>query len=382
MPIGCGWPPRSSCPEGIPIASPESSSPQDVARTAPVILERVLEDGIVLTGGRGAMVFANDAAHALLGGPDLSRRSWAWLSGRLDEEPHAMGARGEGADISLPDALGGRRLRVRTITVDPSAGEDEVDGVCLLKDRDSLARLHEDLRLALQMRRHAARLRQTAHDLNAPLHSLALHLDLLRGHVADDELGEAEQRIDLLAQEFDRLRRMVRGALAGSRVPGMERHGFDLRRLVRDVLAVMRAEAREAGVEVSLSLPDSRVPVRAVQDRLEQALVNLVVNALEAMPRGGRLSLSLTVEQGRAVLRVADTGAGLSPEARAHAFQLHFTTKAGGSGLGLYTSRATLRALGGELELAEAEGGGCLVTARLPLDTSHTGGDEAACSTS
>jgi two-component system sensor histidine kinase HydH len=104
----------------------------------------------------------------------------------------------------------------------------------------------------------------------------------------------------------------------------------------------------------------------ATRDALNQALINLGINALEAMPEGGRLDLALNHLDSRAVITIRDSGPGIPPEHRDKIFTMHFTTKASGSGIGLYVARSVIESNGGELHLHSELGQGTRFEIDLP----------------
>lgn len=139
--------------------------------------------------------------------------------------------------------------------------------------------------------------------------------------------------------------------------------------LVREVLAfteplVREAEARGAAIEVRPVLGDV-APVLGRPSELSEVLVNLIVNAIEAMPRGGVLTVETAREQDEVVIRVQDTGVGIPDAIRPQLFTAFFTTKAGGTGLGLNIAQEIIRRHGGELAIESVEGRGSCITIRL-----------------
>lgn len=202
-----------------------------------------------------------------------------------------------------------------------------------------------------------------AHEVRNSLVPVTLYLSVLRRRLAHDAPG-----LEVLAKieaAFTALDATVHDLLhfTADRDPHWER--FALRPLVDEVLASvapqMGAQSIHAVVEI-----DPACALWADRDMIRRAILNLVLNALDAMPEGGQLGISAVSEADDMLLRVADTGPGLGPEAARRAFEPFFTTKAGGTGLGLAIVDRIVDVHGGSVTAANAPAGGAVFTLRLP----------------
>jgi signal transduction histidine kinase len=214
--------------------------------------------------------------------------------------------------------------------------------------------------------------RQIAHDIKNPLTPIQLSLDLLDRTRTDP----SADRDDILARTTAMMRRQVdalRGIandfyeFTGGRRP--EPEAVDLAQLLGEVHDLHRAWAAEVGVEVVIETPQGPATVFADREKLRRVLTNLVSNALQASPDGGRLEAQMAPEAGGVRLELRDTGEGLDPQIRSHLFEPYFTTKGEGTGLGLAISRRVVEEAGGwiSLEPAPDDGrGGTLATLWLP----------------
>ena len=212
-----------------------------------------------------------------------------------------------------------------------------------------------------------------AHELGTPLHSIAGHLDL----ILDDPTTPptTRHRLEVVSGEVRRLSRLIRRYLEHLRTPQPSPTPTDLRSVVLDVLDALEPTLTRTGVQLELDFaPGVEAPIACDRDQIEQLIVNLVQNAVDAMPAGGELTVRLDhADTGRA-LSVCDEGSGIAAEVREHVFEPFFTTKGGGrgSGLGLAICREIARAHGGEVQLASKAGIGTVVTVTLmPLTTSR-----------
>ena len=331
-------------------------------------LLRSMDGGLVLADAEGQALLVDEGARQLLG----SDAGWPCVWDALNREPHASHLRRTGEaqlEVTLPEPSGRGMLSVRAQT-----GTDGNAGLLLvsLRDRGAVQGWRSNLVQAAQMRRMQSRTRQAAHDLRAPLNAIAINLELARGdlkqangHAAqgrEDALG----RLDLVGREVARLSRMLT-MLVGQAVPARgESRLFGLRRLLGEVAALVRAQAERQAVTLRLDLPDERVVVNGARDELKQALMNLLNNALEALPDGGRLEIGLRADQETAVVHVRDNGPGIPAAVLDQVFRINFTTKADGTGIGLFTARASLEAMGGRLDLESTEGAGTTAVVTLP----------------
>ena len=177
---------------------------------------------------------------------------------------------------------------------------------------------------------------QITHEIRNPLASIGLNAELLADEL-DAGQGEGRKLLEAISGEVDRLTEITDTYLRYVRLPRPKLLREDLAEVVTAAMEFARAELAQAGVELSLAVPSGLPEVMADENQLRQALLNLVRNAKEAMPRGGTIAVELAVEQatGDVVIRVSDTGGGIPTEHEGRIFEPFFSTKAEGTGLGL-----------------------------------------------
>lgn len=189
-----------------------------------------------------------------------------------------------------------------------------------------------------------------AHEIGTPLNTLSGHLQLLRDDMLALRQPRAVERVRLLLTQVDRVAGIVRAGLDRGRWPQPYVRSTDLRELGERVLRFLEPSFAEASVQAELR-PGPAAPAVCDPAQVEQILLNLLKNAIEALGPGGRVAVSTGTRGGQAYVEVADDGPGLDPEAQSNLFRPFATTKgAGGSGLGLAVSRRLARGLGGDLE--------------------------------
>src|SRR6185369_14147169 len=177
---------------------------------------------------------------------------------------------------------------------------------------------------------------------------------------------EAKSLADSVVEEVDRLSATVNRYLQFARGAG-EGIAADARGAVAATLDLLEAEFRERKVEVVREPAFAEATVRLDDGSLKQVWLNLLQNALEASPDGGRIRVAIAVEGGRARVTIADEGAGIPPDVLARVGEPFFTTRAQGTGLGLHLSRQLVQGAGGTLELSSRPGAGTTLQVALPL---------------
>jgi signal transduction histidine kinase len=172
--------------------------------------------------------------------------------------------------------------------------------------------------------------------------------------------------VSIIGDEIRRLDHVVQGFLRFSRPEELQLEPVAVAALVEDVADVVRPQAEQSGCQVVVALDDPAT-VQADRPMLRQALLNLALNAIEAMPDGGTLSFrARRIGDAQVELEVADTGVGIAPEHLARVFDLYFTTREQGSGLGLSMVYRTVQLHDGTVEVESAPGRGASFRLRLP----------------
>mgnify|MGYP005840004429 CR=1 FL=1 len=209
-----------------------------------------------------------------------------------------------------------------------------------------------------------------AHELNNPLQAIqnCLHLVLKR------PLPESKRRqyLEMAQEEVERLIGIVQGMLEFYRPSKGQRAPIDTNTVVENVLALAAKQLQHGQVTVHQRLAPNLPPLEAVSDQLKQVFLNIVINAVEAMPEGGDLYVDtgLTPDRRWITVSFTDTGMGLSPEEQANIFEPFYTTKTKGTGLGLSVSYGIIERHGGSIEVHSQPGQGSRFTVKLPVSQS------------
>lgn len=207
-----------------------------------------------------------------------------------------------------------------------------------------------------------------SHELNNPLGTILVFSHMLLQELPPDSPHRRD--IEMIAGEADRCRKIVRGLLNFARQAHLTKLPTDLARLVGDVIAIMAAKALDKGVELTTAIDGDLTPVAVDPDQFKQVLVNLVDNGIDATAMGGRVAISATADphRGGVLIRVADTGCGISPENLPHLFTPFFTTKplGKGTGLGLAITYGLVQLHSASIDVDSREGQGTTFAIHLP----------------
>ena len=209
-----------------------------------------------------------------------------------------------------------------------------------------------------------------AHEIRNPLSTMSLNLDLLAEDFHDLETHRdrrAQQKIQTLRRETQRLHDILENFLRYARVQELRLATADLNLLVEELDDFFEPQAMAQGIVIRTAYAPDLPRVNLDVDLFRQALLNLLINARQAMPGGGELMLRTRADGSWVVLEVTDTGVGMTDDVRDRVFDAFFTTRPGGSGLGLATTRRLVEAHGGTIAVRSEPGRGSQFVIRLPV---------------
>lgn len=242
-----------------------------------------------------------------------------------------------------------------------------------LKEREAQLKEKQEALLRAEQLAAAGRISaQIAHEVRNPLSSIGLNVEMLQEqltHASFPSEHEAQEARELLAsviREVDRLTEVTEEYLKLARHPPPALAPEDVNQIIASVLDFSREELQRSGVTVHRELDPTQPKALADEGQLRQVLLNLVRNSREAMGTGGVLTVRSRVVNGAVELALQDTGRGMPPEVRERVFEPFFSTKEGGTGLGLAVSRQIVQAHGGAIDCESAPGQGTTFVVRLP----------------
>jgi two-component system sensor histidine kinase HydH len=332
--------------------------------------------GIIATDRRGRITTWNQAIARLTGlerSAVIGRRPMGTIPAPLAvffaiDDGNNGGSGMESGEIGVRLDLGGRRceLLCHPLTIVDSQ-HHYLGRVVLISDVTEIRGLEQRMRESERLAAVGRMAGGVAHEVRNPLSSIKGLALLLKNKFPK---GSAEQSAaELLIQETERMNRTITEMLSLTRPSALNLDKVDLGRLLERSLLLIGAEAAENNIETTLEIERGLPPILGDADRLQQVVMNVLINAMQAMEKEGRLALILKKrEDGNAVeLRIKDTGSGIAPEHLGQVFYPYFTTKQGGSGIGLAISQKIVADHGGSIEVESEPGAGTTVIVQLPV---------------
>jgi PAS domain S-box-containing protein len=345
---------------------------QALRRNVEQLLQRI-EEAVLLFDSGGHLIMAGNAVERLIGQPPKA------LVGNTVEQVFANGG-GE-----IVDAVRSRRpWRDHVVTIRNAAARQvralvsvepventlgsNLGTLITLRDADTRSQLAAQLDISSRMAALSRLTSGVAHEIKNPLNAIALHLEVLKSRLED-----AEPEVGVISREIKRLDNVVKTFLNFNKPIELKLSTLNLTELAEDVATLVAPDANSKGIAMETDL-DSGAWVNGDQDLIKQAVLNVVVNAMEAMRDGGRLRIRTEVASGESVITVADDGPGIPAEVREKIFNLYFSTKENGSGIGLAMTFRVIQMHGGTIDFVSEPGKGTSFRLRLPGLTVH--GDE------
>lgn len=331
-----------------------------------------LEDGLLLFTRDSRAVMVSPAAEKYLGAPagHVMGRRLADIFPPGHPLREALHLNGEelsetAAETVLETAEGTRRVGVSVQAIQEDG--ERMGALVTLRDLDSLESINTQLQVSERLAAVGRITAGVAHEVKNPLNSMRLWLENLKEALPNEGDSSAAQAVKVLDKEIDRLDAVVKRFLDFSRPVEVRLEATNPAALLREVIAIALPQLQKARVDVSQSLAADVPEVYADRDLLKQAVLNLVLNAADAMPEGGQLRLGLSRRGDAAEITVADTGVGIPQENRQKIFQLFFSTTPGGSGIGLASTFRIVQLLNGSIDFTSEVGRGTTFRIELPL---------------
>lgn len=252
---------------------------------------------------------------------------------------------------------------------------ERIGALLTLRDSESVHRIEDEIELSRRLAAIGRLTSGVAHEVKNPINAIVVHLEVLRQKLKQID-PDTRRHMDVIGNEIHRLDRVVQTLVDFTRPVDLRLTEADLHKLVADVvmLASPAAEKHRVGIERQAS--QDPLPARIDADLVKQAILNIVLNGVQAMPEGGKLRIATRREGDGALITIRDQGPGIPTDIRDKVFNLYFTTKKGGSGIGLAMAYRVVQLHHGSVEFTSIDGHGTTFYLRLPLSESGAGGEQ------
>jgi len=245
---------------------------------------------------------------------------------------------------------------------------ERIGALITLRDAESVRRIEDEIELSRRLAAIGRLTSGVAHEVKNPINAIVVHLEVLRQKLQQLD-PDTRRHIDVIGSEIQRLDRVVQTLVDFTRPVELRLADLDLRRLVDEVVVLAQPDAERHGVSIVRDFPGDSLPVKVDSDLVKQAVLNIVLNGVQAMPGGGELTLVGSRSDEGAQLEIRDHGGGIPQEVRDKIFNLYFTTKKNGSGIGLAMAYRVMQLHNGSVEYESTEGHGTTFRLRFPLAT-------------
>jgi len=336
-----------------------------------------LQDGILLFTKDGRAVLVSEAARRLL---QVDRDRMLGLhAGEIFDQSTILGSTLREAfegRISLHKVEirteNGRRIQASVDFIHDDSSRQGLGALVTLRDLESMEEIESELELSRRMAAIGRLTSGVAHEVKNPINAIVVHLELLKTKLGSAS-ASAVRHLEVIDMEIHRLDRVVQTLVDFSRPVELQLREQDLRLVIGDVLALATEELSTRNVRLVSHMPPKPLIANVDSDLLKQAALNVIQNGAQAMPDGGTLDVAIEVDRKNAIIRISDEGTGISDEIREKIFDLYFTTKSEGSGIGLAMTYRILQLHHGGVEVQSRLDCGTEFRLIIPLATTDWG---------
>jgi signal transduction histidine kinase len=264
----------------------------------------------------------------------------------------------------------GRRVQVTLEFIQESG--TPIGALLTLRDTESVRRIEDEIEMSRRLSASGRLTRGVGHEVKNPINAIVLHLQLLQDKLQKID-PDTRRHMDIIGNEIQRLDRVVQILVDFTRPRELHLEEMDLRRILDDVASLAAPDAEQHGVNIVRVLPEEPLSVKVDSDFIKQAFLNIVLNGVQAMPGGGTLSIAARREEDSVLTEIQDQGGGIPSEIQDKIFELYFTTKKGGSGIGLAQTYQIMQWHYGSVDFVSSDGQGTTFRLRMPLAESLVG---------
>ncbi len=344
-------------------------------------LMQAVDESIILLDAQGDVVGYNEVAVELFQCPvemlfeshfhqikQMNTELQALVERSFENERNAFGHE---LNLWLPD---GRNVLAR-VTTFLLREEHAVSGMLLtIKDQKLLNELQNNLQRSMKFGVIASLASSISHEIKNPLSSMAIHAEILHMRLEDVEMENKEalnKSLEVLQNEVKRLNRIINQFFNLARIKKTDLNAININSVLEDVITLVSQQAIERNIKIDTDFSDGIERIYGDPDQLKQVFLNIVLNAFQAIHNGGTVRMTTRMEGAHLRVEIADDGCGMTPEVQERLFELYFTTKHDGGGIGMAICRNIIEAHDGEIDFESREGAGTTFRISLPR-ISHT----------
>jgi signal transduction histidine kinase len=250
-------------------------------------------------------------------------------------------------------------------------GGQQLGALLTMRDAESMRKIEGEIEVSRRLANIGKLTSGVAHEVKNPINSIVVHLEILRNKLNQPD-ADTQRHMDVIGSEIQRLDRVVQTLVDFTRPVELKLAELDIRELVQQVAFVARPDCERHGVHIVSEIGDEPLPVKVDSDLLKQALLNIVINGAQAMEQGGTLTMRAHRNGTDAQMEIQDTGSGIPPAIRDKIFNLYFTTKKSGSGIGLAMTYRIMQLHNGSVHFDTRSGEGTTFYLTLPLVRAET----------
>jgi len=327
-----------------------------------------LQDGLMLFTRDSRVVLVSASAEKFLGRP--RRQILGSTAEEIFSDGSPLGA------VVLPafmkqrplvqyefDAADNRRVQVSLDFIQEKG--TPIGALLTMRDVESVRRIEDEIETSRRLSAAGRLTRGVAHEVKNPINAIVLHLQLLHNKLKQAD-PDTQRHMDVIGNEIHRLDRVVQTLVDFTRPRDLHLQEADMRKILEEVSVLAGPDAAQHGVRLAQGFCDEPLIVRVDPDLMKQAILNLVLNGVQAMAQGGTLTLAAQREEETVLIEVRDQGSGIPPELQEKVFELYFTTKQGGSGIGLAQTYQIMQWHYGSVDFESTVGVGTTFRLRLP----------------
>ncbi len=271
-------------------------------------------------------------------------------------------------DLSLMLERNGGQITRVLVNVEPLEafpGHDRIGTLITLRDAETRRQIQSQLDVSARLAAISRLTGGVAHEIKNPLQAITVHLEVLKSKLADqyDDFGPA---IETIAREIQRLDRVVKTFLDFTRPIDLRMRELEVVSLTREVARLVTPAAERQNVTLEFVADPPEIHLHGDRDLVQQAILNVVVNGIEAMKQGGRLEIRCERSGEDCLISISDEGVGIPPEIRDRIFNLYYSTKGKGSGIGLAMTFRVVQLHNGTIEFTSEPGKGTTFRVRFP----------------